>query len=172
LIILRTDRYVVDSPFRSFPFPLSPRLYSTPHPLVSSSLGHWHWHWHWHCSLYGTCLPLLPAPLTSPSPHLSPFFPFEQPTIYNLNLTCNYQYHLYITSTLSPLVSTCTTPQSTSFILSHPSISSRPSVLTTYDSLSASTTLQTSAVIRLILPTHHSLPSSPTHISSPSPTTG
>jgi hypothetical protein len=98
--------------------PLSPRLHSTPHPLVSSSLGHWHWH----CSLYGTCLPLLPPHLTSPSPHLSPFFLFEQPTIYNLNLTCNYQYHLYITSTLSPLVPTYTTPQSTSFILSHTSL--------------------------------------------------
>jgi hypothetical protein len=101
----------------------------------------------------------LPHP---PSPHLisAHSAQFELLNIYK----SIYQPHLYIKESLT------TTHTIYSLLSTHLNTSNIDIFSTLF--LHPSTTLQTSAVIRPILPTHHSHPSSTTHISSPSQTTG
>lgn len=112
--------------------------------------------------------PLPHPPLTSPrliSAHSAPIRVTQRST----STSPIYQSHLYI-KTLSPQLTPFTLYSTISYKLIV-LITSNIDIFSTLF-LHPSTTLQTSAVIRPILPTHHSRPSSTTHISSPSQTTG
>lgn len=110
--------------------------------------------------------PSSPPHLTSP--HLSPLCPIRV-TQRSTSTSPVYQSHLYI-KTLSPQLTPFTLYSTISYKLIV-LITSNIDIFSTLF-LHPSTTLQTSAVIRPILPTHHSRPSSTTHISSPSQTIG